>query len=156
MLVNNLCCDAICLSKIFSTHKEAIGKTYSSNALVLNQILPMIQNGPLAGSTYRLEAVQSYNYTNVTRFFLLYQIISSYSSDFISKRAVVDYDTVIQKPTIIDWSELSLESDFTVISKQDVPSSTYQTLLAGFNSAFGKLDLSENYKISLDNLTNIK
>jgi hypothetical protein len=106
MLVNNLCCDAICLSKIFSTHKESIGKTYSSNALILNQILPFLQNGPLAGSTYRLEAVQSYNYTNVTRFFLLYQIISSYSSDYISKRAVVDYDIVSQKPIILDWSQI--------------------------------------------------
>jgi hypothetical protein len=156
MLVNNLCCDPICLSKIFSTHKEAIGKTYSSNALVLNQILPLIQNGPLAGSTYRLEAVQSHNYTNVTRFFLLYQIISSYSSDFISKRAVVDYDTVIQKPTIVDWSQVSLESDFTVITKQDVPSSTYQTLLTGFKSVYESVDLSENYKITLANLTNVK
>lgn len=107
MLVNNLCCDAICLSKIFSTHKEAIGKkNYSSNALILNQILPMLQKGPLAGSTFRLEAVQSKKYTNVTRYFLLYQIISSFSSDYISKRAVVDYDEIQQKATIVDWSQV--------------------------------------------------
>lgn len=107
MLVNNLCCDAICLSKVFSTHKEAIGKkNYSSNALILNQILPIIQKGPLSGSTFRLEAVQSKKYTNVTRYFLLYQIISSFSSDYISKRAVVDYDEIRQKATIVDWSQV--------------------------------------------------
>lgn len=142
MLVNNLCCDPICLSKIFSTHKESIGKTYSSNALVLNQILPIIQKGPLAGSTYRLEAVQSYNYTTITRFFLLYQIISSYSSDFISKRAVVDYNTTTQKPIIVDWSQVTYESDFTVINRQDVSSSSYQTILGGFKDLYRAVDLT--------------
>lgn len=121
MLVNNLCCDAICLSKIFSTHKEAIGKKmYSSNAMILNQILPLIQNGPLSGSTYRLEAVQSKKYINVTRYFLLYQIISSYSSDYISKRAVVDYNEITQNSTILDWSQVIYESDFTVVGKTDI------------------------------------
>ncbi len=93
MLVNNLCCDPICLSKIFSKNKEAINaKTYSDNAQILDQILPLIQSGPLAGSTYRLEAVQSKKYIKVTRYFLLYQIISSFSSEYISKRAIVDYN----------------------------------------------------------------
>lgn len=157
MLVNNLCCDAICLSKIFSTHKEGIGsKTYSSNALVLNQILPLLQNGPLAGSTYRLEAVQSQNYTNVTRFFLLYQIISSYSSDYISKRAVVDYDVNKKIAIILDWSQVIYESDFTTISKQDVPISSYQTLLSSFKTLYPSLDVMDNYKITVDNLTNVK
>ena len=100
----------------------------------------MIQNGPLAGSTYRLEAVQSLNYTTITRFFLLYQIISSYSSDFISKRAVVDYDITTQKPIIVDWSQIIYESDFIVISKQDVPSSSYQTILGGFKNLYGAVD----------------
>lgn len=66
----------------------------------------MLQKGPLAGSTFRLEAVQSKKYTNVTRYFLLYQIISSFSSDYISKRAVVDYDEIQQKATIVDWSQV--------------------------------------------------
>lgn len=116
MLVNNLCCDPICLSKIFSTHKEEIGqKIYSSNAFVLNKILPMIQNGPLAGSTYRLEAVQSKKYTNITRYYLLYQIISSYAADYISKRAVVDYDEKTTKAVIVDWSLITKEADYTIL-----------------------------------------
>jgi hypothetical protein len=100
----------------------------------------MIQNGPLAGSSYRLEAVQSLNYTTITRFFLLYQIISSYSSDFISKRAIVDYDITTQKPIIVDWSQITYESDFIVISKQDVPSSSYQNILGGFKNLYGAVD----------------
>lgn len=126
MLVNNLCCDELCLSKVFSTHTKPISKKmYSTSASILNQILPLIQKGPLEGSQYRLEAVQSKQYVNVTRYFLLYQIISSYSSEYISKRAVVDYDKISLNITIIDWSKITYESDFTVIDKQDLQVSTY-------------------------------
>jgi len=105
MLVNNLCCDAICLSKIFATSKDAVkGKTYSSNALILNQVLPVIEKGPLTGSTFRLEAVQSQKFISVTRYYLLYQIISSYSSEYISKRAVVDYNFDNKQVLLLDWS----------------------------------------------------
>lgn len=91
----------------------------------MDKILPLIQNGPLAGSTYRLEAVQSKKYINVTRYFLLYQIITSFSSEYISKRAVVDYNEVNFQSTIVDWSSVTSETDFTVVGKQEVQNNTY-------------------------------
>lgn len=156
MLVNNLCCDPICLSKIFSTHKEEIGqKIYSSNAFVLNQILPMIQSGPLAGSTYRLEAVQSKKYTNITRYFLLYQIITSYTADYISKRAVVDYDEKTTKAIIVDWSQVSKESDYTILEKKDAESNKFHNILDGFKQLYPALFELENYKITITKLSNV-
>jgi sulfur relay (sulfurtransferase) DsrF/TusC family protein len=129
---------------------------YSSSALVLNQILPLIQDGPLKGSTYRLEAVQSKKYINITRYFLLYQIISSYSSEYISKRAVVDYDEFNQNSTIVDWSQITYESDFTVISSQDLQISNYQSLLSGFSDLYPTIESLENYKVSSDSLALVK
>lgn len=92
----------------------------------------MIQSGPLAGSTYRLEAVQSKRYTYITRYFLLYQIISSYTADYISKRAVVDYDEKTTKAFIVDWSPIAREADYTILEKKDVDAKNFQSTLDGF------------------------
>lgn len=92
----------------------------------------MIQSGPLAGSTYRLEAVQSKKYTNITRYFLLYQIISSYTADYISKRAVVDYDEKTTKAFIVDWSAVTKESDYTILEKKDTESKDFSSIFNEF------------------------
>ena len=93
MLVNNLCCDPVCLSKIFSTNKEGLyKKNYSDKAKALSTVLPFVQNGLLKDSTYKLEAVQSVQYQDVVRYELLYHIINSYEGTFIPKRAIVDYE----------------------------------------------------------------
>lgn len=92
----------------------------------------MIQKGPLAGSTYRLEAIQSKKYTNITRYFLLYQIISSYTADYISKRAVVDYDEKTTKALIVDWSPVAKEADYTILQKKDVDTKKIQSTLVEF------------------------
>lgn len=69
MLVNNLCCDAICLSKIFSTNKDGLyRKNYSDKSQALASVMPFVQDGVLSGSTFKLEAVQSVQLLNVTRF----------------------------------------------------------------------------------------
>ena len=73
---------------------------------------------------------------------MLYQIISSYSSDFISKRAVVDYKIATKIAIIIDWSQVTYESDFTVIKKQDVLTTSYYTILGGFNTLYGVIDIA--------------
>jgi hypothetical protein len=55
MLVNNLCCDPVCLSKIFSNNKDGLyRKNYSDKAQALSLVLPFVQNGVLTGSTYKL------------------------------------------------------------------------------------------------------
>lgn len=69
MLVNNLCCDPVCLSKIFSTNKDGLyKKNYSDKAKALSAVLPFVQDGVLKDSTYKLEAVQSTQYKDVTRY----------------------------------------------------------------------------------------
>lgn len=115
----------------------------------------MIQSGPLAGSTYRLEAVQSKRYTYITRYFLLYQIISSYTADYISKRAVVDYDEKTTKAFIVDWSPIAREADYTILEKKDVDAKNFQSTLDGFKQLYPSLFELENYKISITKLTNV-
>lgn len=67
--MNNLCCDPVCLSKIFSTNKEGLyRKNYTDKAQALSVVLPFMQNGVLSGSTYKLEAVQSVQFLNVVRY----------------------------------------------------------------------------------------
>ena len=69
MLVNNLCCDPVCLSKIFSTNKEGLyRKNYSEKAQAMSIVLPFVQEGVLAGSTYKLERVQSSQFIDVLRY----------------------------------------------------------------------------------------
>lgn len=115
----------------------------------------MIQSGPLAGSTYRLEAVQSKRYTYITRYFLLYQIISSYTADYISKRAVVDYDEKTTKAFIVDWSPIAREADYTILERKDVDAKNFQSTLDGFKQLYPSLFELENYKISITKLTNV-
>ena len=63
MLVNNLCCDPVCLSKIFSSNKEGLTKkNYSEKSQALSVVLPFIQNDCLNGSTYKLETVHTVEY----------------------------------------------------------------------------------------------
>jgi hypothetical protein len=92
MLVNNLCCDPVCLSKIFSTYKEGLyRKNYTDKAGALSIVLPFVQGTLLNGSIYKVEAVQSVQYLDVVRYELLYHIINSYEGSYLPKRAIVDY-----------------------------------------------------------------
>jgi len=116
MLVNNLCCDPVCLSKIFSTNKEGLyKKNYSDKAQALSVVLPFVQTGVLMDSTYKLEAVQNVDYIDVVRYELLYHIINSYEGSYIAKRALVDYDKTTKEPRLVDWTEVSTEKKYAKI-----------------------------------------
>lgn len=114
MLVNNLCCDPVCLSKIFSTNKEALNKkNYTDKAEALSVLLPFLQNGILKDSTYKLEALQSVQFIDVTRFELLYHIINSYEGSYIPKRAIVDFNPKTKRPKLVDWREVKWEGKYS-------------------------------------------
>ena len=118
MLMNNLCCDMVCLSKIFGSNKEGLyRRNYSDKSQALSVVMPFIQKGILHGSTYKLEAVQSKQFLNITRYELLYHIINSYQGTYISKRAIVDYDQETKVPLLVDWRQTNSEGNYTKIGK---------------------------------------
>lgn len=119
MLVNNLCCDPVCLSKIFSTNKEGLyRRNYSDKAQALSSVLPFVQKGVLQGSTYKLEAVQSSQLLTVIRYELLYHIINSYQGTYLAKRAIVDFNPTDKGMLLVDWSEVKEEGKYGRIEKQ--------------------------------------
>lgn len=69
---------------------------------------------------------------------------------------MVDYDEIAQKATIVDWSQVIYESNFTVLGRQDLPQTGYLSLLNSFTDLYPVVESLENYQISQDNLTNVK
>lgn len=115
MLVNNLCCDANCLAKILAVHSNTLPKAPSDHAQVLSKILPVVEQGPLQGSHFKLANIQSHRFISITRYYLLYEITVSYNEEYISKRAIVDYNTDNQSVLLIDWRQITHKSQFSYI-----------------------------------------
>jgi hypothetical protein len=157
MLVNNLCCDPVCLSKIFSNNKDGLyRKNYSDKAQALSLVLPFVQNGVLTGSTYKLEAVQSSQFLTVIRYELLYHIINSYQGSYVAKRAIIDYHSAEKTIFLVDWSEVKTEDKYAKIEKKELQESTYAKLLANFSSLYPDIQPASSYRISEDVMSEVK
>ena len=148
MLVNNLCCDPVCLSKIFSTNKEGLlKKNYSDKAKALSVVLPFVQNGVLRDSTYKLEAVQSVQYQDVTRFELLYHIINSYKGSYIPKRAIVDYEIKTNQPIFVDWTEVKWEGKYWRVEVDKVDSAHTSKIIGQFSSLYSEVAQEKSFSV---------
>ena len=148
MLVNNLCCDPVCLSKIFSTNQEGLlKKTYSEKAHVLSVVLPFVQNGVLKGSNFKLEGVQSVQYQNVIRYFLLYHIINSYEGSYIAKRAIVDYNQKTKRPLLVDWVEVTSEKKYSKVKKRIIRQKKINSVLQDYTEIYPKPQDESFYEV---------
>ena len=157
MLVNNLCCDPICLSKIFSTNKDGLyRKNYSDKAKPLSIVLPYVQDGLLKDSTYKLESVQSVDYLDVTRYELLYHIINSYEGSYLPKRAIVDYDVKTNKPWLVDWREVTWEGNYSKVERTKIDENKNVKIIEEFPEVYPQPKQADSYIVSLDILTEVK
>jgi len=54
-----MCCDMVCMSKIFSKFKKEVKEeVIASNTEILSQLIPFIQGQYLNGTTSRLIAIE--------------------------------------------------------------------------------------------------
>ena len=157
MLVNNLCCDPVCLSKIFSTNKEGLyKKNYSDKAQALSVVLPFVQQGVLKDSTYKLEAVQNVDYIDVVRYELLYHIINSYEGSYIPKRALVDYDKKTKEPKMVDWREVKWEGNYSKIEKVKLEKLEFTKVLEKNPSAYPEIQDLSSYRVTQHVLSEVE
>lgn len=118
ILVNNLCCDMICMSKIFSKFKASTKiEIISNNTDILSQLIPYVQQNYINGTTGRLVSIELKDFTTVRRFFLLYEF---YNTGFYSKRLVVDYVFASKKFIIVDWAIAREQWKFSTIQWLEV------------------------------------
>ena len=158
MLVNNLCCDEICLAKILSTGSgdSIITGTNATITTVLQQILTHMQNGKLQGSLFSLAEVKLVNYLQVDRYFLLYKIISSYESDYYLKRAIVDYNPSSKAIVLVDWTLISAGKDITIYPNNLINPTDFKGVLTTFPNIYKTIGANTQYNLTIDVLSEVK
>ena len=118
ILVNNLCCDMVCMSKIFSKFKKEVKQeVIANNTEILNELIPFAQTQYLKDTSGRLVAIEVKEYQEAKRFFLLYEF---YDSDFYSKRLIVDYVIKSKKYIIVEWSIVKNSWNYGVVEWTEV------------------------------------
>lgn len=150
MLVNNLCCDAVCLQKILA----APVPRQPAPAGDLSEVLAAVERGPLAGSLFRLVSVQSHKFIDVVRYYLMYHITASFTKEYIVKRAVVDYALRERQARLVDWRQPASEGDFAKIGRNAVDN--VLAVVAGFKELYPTLDAAEKYRVEVDDLAEVK
>jgi hypothetical protein len=157
MLVNNLCCDPVCLSKIFSTNKEGLyKKNYSDKAQALSVVLPFVQTGVLKDSTYKLEAVKNVEYIDVVRYELLYHIINSYEGSYLPKRALVDYDKKTKEPKLADWREVKWEGNYSKVEKVKIDKADFTKILENYPEIYPDIQDLSSYRVTKHVLSEVE
>lgn len=59
ILVNNLCCDHICLAKLFKRHESTkVSKTINENFQIFNKIIPFVNEHYIKGSLNNLVEIE--------------------------------------------------------------------------------------------------
>ena len=155
MLVNNLCCDQICLAKILTSGITDNITTGTNTTITTNlqQILTYMQNGKLNGSLFSLSQVKLVNYLQVDRYFLLYKILSSYESDYYLKRAIVDYNPSTRTITLVDWTLISAGKDITIYPNNLVLTTEFNSILTNFSRIYSPIGATTQYNITIDILS---
>jgi len=82
-------------------------RNYTDESKALSFVITFVQKSILNGSIYKLEAVQSKQLLNTTRYELLYHIINSYQGSYTAKRAIVDYDQETKILLLVDWQKIT-------------------------------------------------
>ena len=115
-------------------------------------MLPYVQDGVLKDSTYKLEAVQSVQYIDVTRYELLYHIINSYEGSYIPKRAIVDYDVKTNKPWMVDWREVTWEGNYSKVERNKLDSSKNIKIVESFPELYPEIKEDNFYTVFQDDI----
>lgn len=155
-MVNNYCCDRTCISQMYRQQDPHLGVSQViQQSQVLQNLLQYVSTNyftPLQIQV-RLTGISFQKYQDVTRFFLLYELLSG---SVTYKRLVYDYQTSSNSFILVDDSNLASQLDFQLISFTKITSLLdTQNILAQFPTLYTKVNASMTL-IKLSKLNRVK
>jgi hypothetical protein len=172
ILVNNYCCDRTCISQMYRQQDSStnLNEVVQQSTVLQNLLLKInsevfqpasIQN-KLIGISYK-------KYQDVTRYFLLYEILNSGPTSTPYRRLVYDYHNALNVYILADDSSLASQFDFQSIGFDIVKNlNQAQIILSQYPGIYDQIDPSlaiikvaklnkiSQYEIVVHNQNNLK